>query len=178
MKKAILSILAIFLAFFTFSQVNNLNDKIYKHNGEIIQVKVIKVGEYVIAFKYPNEDAEQTIGKLAVEKIEYSGGRFEKISDKVIVNGKDDWEKVQIITDGTTILGLRKGEEIRGKTSSWANYNNQSGADKKATKHLKEAAAEHNAPYILLMTDKNSSAGWSWYGVSQGLKIGVEYTYN
>ncbi len=174
MKKAIVTVLALFALFLAISQVSP-NDKIYKHTGEIIQVKVIKVGEDDITFKYPNEDAEQTIGKLAVDKIEYSSGRFEKISDKVVVNGKGDWEKVQIVTDANTVVGLRKGEEIAGKTSSWISYNTQAGADKKATKHIKESAAEHNAPYVLITADKNSS---NWNGISQGLKKGVIYTYN
>ena len=174
MKKTLVTVLSVFTVLFSFSQTIP-SDKIYKHIGEIIQVKVIKVGEYVITFKYPNEDAKQTIGKLAVEKIEYGSGRFEKISDKVEINGKDDWEKVQIIIEERSILGLRKGDEISGKTSSWANYNTQSGADKKSTKHIKQAAAEYNAPYVLITFDKNSSNG-SW--VSQGYKRGVIYTYN
>jgi hypothetical protein len=175
MKRAIVTVLALLTVLLSFSQSNTSNDRIFKHSGEVILVKVIKVGEEVITFKYPNEDAEQTIGKLAVEKIEYSSGRVEKISDKIVVNDKNDWEKVQIITDGNIVLGLRKGDELTGKTSSWASYNSQAGADKKATKHIKESAAEHRAPYILITEDKNSS---TWNGVAQGLKKGVAYTYN
>jgi hypothetical protein len=157
-----------------FAQTST-NDKIYKHNGDVVQAKVLKVGESVITFKYPNEDAEHTVGKLAIERIEYSSGRTEKISDKVVINGKADWEKVQIIRDATAIVGLRKGDEISGKTSSWVSYNTQSGADKKATKHIKESAAEHNPPYVLLTADKEVA---NWSGVSQGLKRGVIYSYN
>jgi hypothetical protein len=175
MKRAIVTLLAVFTVFIGFSQTATPNDKIYKHSGEVIQLKIIKVGEGVITFKYPNEDAEQTIGKLAVDRIEYGSGRIEKISDKIVVNGKDDWEKVQMVTDENIILGLRKGEELTGKTSGWVNYNTQAGADNKATKHIKESAAELNAPYILITADKNSS---NWRGVSQGLKKGVAYTYN
>lgn len=174
-KKILLSVVSLFVTFFVAAQVGVTTDKVFKHNGEVLQVKVVKVGGYVIEFKYPGEDVEQTLGKLSVEKIEYCSGRVEKISDKVIINGSDDWEKVQIVTDGTIVIGLRKGEEIRGKTSSWINYNTQAGADKKATKHIKQSAAEQNVPYVLLTGDKNSS---NYYGVSQGLKKGIMYTYN
>jgi hypothetical protein len=174
MKKLVLIILPVLFVAFSFGQMNT-TDKIYKHNGEALQVKILKVSESVITFKYPNEEAEQTLGKLAVDRIEYGSGRTEKVSDKVVINGKGDWEKVQIITDATAIVGLRKGDEISGKTSSWASYNTQSGADKKSTKHIKESAAEHNAPYVLLTADKEVA---NWSGVAQGLKRGFAYTYN
>jgi hypothetical protein len=174
MQKYFLSIVASLITFFSISQTNT-NDKIYKHNGEVILVKVIKVAESVITFKFPSEDVEQTVGKLVVEKIEYSSGRVESISEKVVINGKKDWEKVQIITDKSAVIGLRKGDEINGKTSSWFSYNTQSGADKKSTKHIKETAAEHNVPFILLTTDKEVA---NWSGVAQGLKKGIIYTYN
>jgi hypothetical protein len=174
MRKAIVTVLALFIACNTFSQAVSY-DKIYKHAGDTIRAKVIRVDESVIAFKYPNEDVEQTIGKLAVEKIEYGSGRVEKISDRIDIEGKSDWEKVQIITDAASILGLKKGGEISGKTSGWINMNSQAGADSKATKHLKQSAAEANVPYVLLTADKNSS---SWDGTSQGLKKGVMYSYD
>jgi hypothetical protein len=174
MKRTILAVFAVLCSLFTFAQ-NNPNDKIFSHNGDIIQVKVLRVAENVIVYKFPNEDAEQTIGKLAIDRIEYGSGRVEKISEKIFINGKNDWEKVQIITDKAAILGLRKGNEISGKTSSWVSYNTQAGADRKSTKHIKEAAAEQNAPYILLTADKEEG---NWSGVSQGLKRGVFYTYN
>jgi len=46
-------------------------DKIYKHNGEVVEGKVVKLEEYTVIFKYDGEDAENTIGKYAVEKIVY-----------------------------------------------------------------------------------------------------------
>src|SRR6476646_878295 len=97
-----------------FLDLSNLNEKnkMKKHYGETLDVKVIRVNEFTINFKYPGEDAEQTIGKLAVADITYSSGRKESISDKIVINGKDDWEKVQIITDKSQILGLKKGAEV------------------------------------------------------------------
>lgn len=172
MKKVILFLLAAFIFSSSFSQTTATADKIYKHSGETLDVKVIKVGESTIIYKYPGEDAEQTIGKLAVSKVVYTSGRSEDISEKIVVSDKADWEKVQIITDKAQILGLKKGEEVRGKTSGLLSYNTAGSADKKASRKLKEAAAEMGAPFILLTSDKNDG-----FGVKQSIKNGITYNY-
>jgi len=150
----------------------NAQDKLKKHSGENLDVKVIRVNEATINFKYPNEDAEQTIGKLAVASITYSSGRKEEISEKIVVSSKDDWENVVIVTDASQILGLKKGEEVRGKTSGFISYNTAGSADKKATKRIKEAAAELGAPFVLLSSDKADNMG-----VKQSIKNGIAYNY-
>ncbi|MGK2863711.1 MAG: hypothetical protein ACSLE0_17390 [Chitinophagaceae bacterium] len=170
MKKMIFTLLAGISLLVTQAQ----NDVMIKHNGEKIDVKVVKVGETIIAFKYPGEDAEQTIGKFAVASIKYgTSGRKEVISDKIIISGKNDWEKVQILTDKVQVLGLKQGEEVRGKTSGMLSYNTAGSADKKATKKIKEAAAEDGAPFVLMTSDKNDG-----FGVKQSIKNGIAYNYN
>jgi hypothetical protein len=168
MKKPLLAVTLLLLA---LTQVN-AQDKMKKHSGETLDVKVLRVNDFTINYKYPGEDAEQTIGKLAVAEITYSSGRKEAISDKIVINGKDDWEKVQIITDKAQVLGLKKGGEVRGKTSGLLSYNTAGSADKKATKRIKQDAAEMNAPFILLTGDKNDG-----FGVKQAIKDGVVYSY-
>lgn len=174
MKKAIFSFFA--LTLFAVAAISQTPaaavDKMYKHSGEVIDVKIVRVGETTITYKYPGEDAEQTIGKLAVNKIVYSSGRTEEISDKIVISGKDDWEKVQIITDPGQVVGLKKGDEVRGKTSGMFSYNTAGSADKKATRKIKEAAAEAGAPFILMTSDKSDG-----FGVKQSIKNGVLYNY-
>ncbi len=148
------------------------NDVMLKHSGEKLDVKVLKVGETTVSYKYPGEDAEQTIGKLAVASITYSSGRKEVISEKVLVSGKSDWELVQILTDKSQVLGLKAGESVRGKTSGMLSYNTAGSADKKATRKIKEAAAEAGAPFVLMTSDKNDG-----FGVKQSVKNGVTYSY-
>ena len=147
-------------------------DKLHKHSGQVLDVKVIKVGEFNISFKYPGEDAEQVIGKLAVDKIVYGSGRTEQVSEKIVIGGKEEWEKVQIVTDDAQVVGLKKGEEVRGKTSGLLSYNTAGSADKKASRKIKEAAAELGAPFVLMTSDKNDG-----FGVKQSIKNGVAYTY-
>ncbi len=174
MKKFFLSVLTSLFVLFSFSQAPATTaDKMLKHSGETLSVKVIKVGETTVTYKYPGEDAEQTIGKFAVASITYgTTGRVEKISDKIEVSGKNDWEKVEIVTDKAQVIGLKKGEEVRGKTSGFLSYNSAGTADKKATRKLKEAAAEMNAPFILLTSDKADNMG-----IKQSIKNGVAYSY-
>ncbi len=173
MKTLFLSLIFALFGVVTYAQETASNfDKIFKHSGETIDVKVIKVGEDEITFKYPGEDAEQLIGKLAVKQIVYASGRKEDISPKIDVISKSDWEQVQIATSQSAVIGLKKGDEIRGKTSGMFSYHTAGSADKKATRKLKEAAAEAGAPIILLTADKSDG-----FGIKQSIKKGVMYFY-
>ena len=165
-----LSLFATLIMAFSFAQTN---DKMLKHSGETLDVKIIKVGENSISYKYPGEDAEQTIGKFAVANITYGGsGRKETITEKIVISGKEDWEKVEVLTDASQVLGLKKGEEIKGKTSGFLSYNSAGSADKKAAKRIKEAAAENGSPFILMTSDKTDG-----YGIKQAIKKGIGYSY-
>ena len=177
MKKTILSLLSMLLMVCCASAQTNVaastsSDKLYKHSGETLDVKIIKVGEFTVTYKFPGEDAEQVISKLAVGKIAYSSGRTEEMSEKVVVSGKGDWENVQILTDKAQVVGLKKGDEVRGKTSGMLSYNSAGSADKKASKKIKEAAADAGSPFILLTSDKSDG-----FGVKQSVKNGVMYSY-
>jgi hypothetical protein len=170
MKKLILLFLLALAGLFVFAQTP---DKLKKHSGQTLEVKVTKVNETTINYKYPGEEAEQTISKFAVASITYgASGRVEEISEKIVISGKDDWERVEILTDPSEVIGLKKGEEIRGKTSGYFSYNTAGSADKKATRKIKEEAAELMAPFILLTTDKSDNQG-----VKQSIKKGFTYTY-
>ncbi len=168
MKTALLSLAASLISLFSMAQT----DKLAKHSGETLEVKVVRVGETTIIYKYIGEDAEQTIGKFAVGSITYASGRKETISEKIVVSGKEDWEKVEVFTDKAQVVGLKKGEEIRGKTSGFLTYNSAGSADKKASKRIREAAAELGAPFVLMTSDKSDG-----FGAKQSIKNGVAYMY-
>jgi sRNA-binding regulator protein Hfq len=158
--------------------INAQVDKIYKHNGEVVDGKVVKLEEYTIVFKYDGEDAENTIGKYAIEKIVYGKtGRVEQITDKIIINGEKDWEKVVILEDKSYITGLKKVDEVRGKTGL-INYHTGNTGDKKAEKKLKMAAAAMGCPFILQTADKATvGASSNSLGGSQVIKKGIGYKY-
>jgi sRNA-binding regulator protein Hfq len=112
--KNLLFVLSLFISVAAFSQ----DDKIYMHNGKAVEGTVVRVAEFTVIFKYANEDAEQTVGKYAVEKIVYGkSGREEKVTDKISVLSKDDWEKVVMLVDKSEAAGLTKVNEVKGKTA-------------------------------------------------------------
>lgn len=159
-------------------------DKIFLHSGKTIDGKVVKVDDFKIIFKYDGEDAENTLSKKAIEKIVYNSGREEAISDKIVINGKEDWEKVEILLDVSEIVGLKKVDEIKGKSTGGFSG---SKSDKKANKKLLEAAAEMGCPFVFMTSDQKSGGGGyrGWGGgiasiasSNQSLKKGIGYTYD
>ena len=173
MKKFLLLAVA-FLGFAANAQV----DKIYKHNGEVVDGKVVKLEEYTVIFKYDGEDAENTIGKYAIEKIVYGKtGRVEEVTEKIVINGEADWEKVVILEDKAYIAGLKKVDEVRGKTGL-INYHTGNTGDKKAEKKLKIEAAKMGCPFILQTADKSTvGASSNSLGGSQVITKGIGYKY-
>lgn len=172
--KKILFLATLLVAFATNAQT----DKIFKHNGEEVSGKVIKLEEYTIIFKYDGEDAENTISKYAVQKIVYGkSGRVEEVTEKIDIKGEDDWEKVVILEDKGYIAGLKKVDEVRGKTGL-INYHTGNSGDKKAEMKLKKAAAAIGCPFILMTADKTTvGANSNGLGGSQAIKKGIAYKY-
>lgn len=158
----------------TFAQ----SDIITKHNGETVKGKVVKVDEFTIIFKYDGEDAENTLSKYAIEKIVYGkSGRVEEVTEKIVVSSEEDWEKVMVLEDKSYIAGLKKVEEVRGKTGM-INFQTGNTGDKKAQKKLKMAAAALGCPFILMTSDKTTvGANSNQLGGTQSIKTGIAYKY-
>ena len=130
MKKIILLFSMILTTSFVVAQA----DVISKHSGENVTGKVIRVDEYTVVFKYDGEDAENSIGKYAIEKIVYGkSGRVEDVTEKIVVSGEADWEKVVILEEKSYIAGLKKVGDVRGKTGL-INFQTGNTGDKKAEK--------------------------------------------
>ncbi len=174
MKKIILVLAMLISGAMANAQV----DVITKHNGEVVKGKVVKLEEFTIVFKYDGEDAENTISKYAVQKIVYGkSGRVEEVTDKIVVSTEDDWEKVVVLEDKAYISGLKKVDEVRGKTGL-INYHTGNTGDKKAEMKLKKAAAAIGCPFILMTSDKTTSGyNSNQLGGSQAIKTGIGYKY-
>jgi sRNA-binding regulator protein Hfq len=174
MKKTILLFILMLTTSFTFAQ----SDIITKHSGETVKGKVLRVDEYVVVFKYDGEDAENSIGKYAIEKIVYGkSGRVEDVTEKIVVSTEDDWEKVIILEEKSYIAGLKKVGEVRGKTGL-INFQTGNTGDKKAQKKLKMAAAAIGCPFVLMTSDKTTvGANSNAIGGSQAIKTGLAYKY-
>ncbi len=99
---------------------------------------------------------------------------YKKISEKIIVFGKKDADKVQIIEDKDQAEGLKKGAVIEGQTSAF-NWRSADASGRKALQKLKEKAAEANAPFVFMTLDHDTQNA---YGMgAKGLKKGLIYTY-
>ncbi|MDD5151531.1 MAG: hypothetical protein PHC28_13820 [Flavobacterium sp.] len=174
MKKITLLFLMSLTTSLIFAQV----DVITKHSGETVKGKVLRVDEYTVVFVYDGEDAENSIGKYAIEKVVYGkSGRVEDVTEKIVVNGEADWEKVIILEEKSYIAGLKKGGEVRGKTGL-INFQTGNTGDKKADKKLKMAAAAIGCPFILMISDKTTvGASSNSLGGTQAIKTGIGYKY-
>jgi len=171
--KKLFSIIALMLFCVAFGQT----DAIYKHNGEVVKGKVLRLDEFTITFVYEGEEAENKLTKYAVAKIVYKSGRTEEITDKIVINSEKDWEKVIILEDITYSAGLKRVDEVRGKTGL-INFQTGNTGDKKAEKKLKMDAAAMGCPFVLLTADKATvGANSNQLGGQQVIKKGVAYRY-
>ena len=152
MKKIILLLTLVFGFNITNAQV----DVIKKQIGETLRGKIISVDDNVIFFTYDGKNEEFTIAKNAVEKITYGKtGQVVKTSNKIIVNGEADWQKVVILESLNLTAGLEVGAKI-GTSTDLANFDS-SKADSAVIKRLKMQAAALGYPFILISTDKASN---------------------
>lgn len=176
MKKFILAAVVALFSISTYGQ----SDSIYMHNGTIISGKVKKITEHTIVFTYDNEDAEQTYGKYAVGKVVYGkSGRVQELTKKITVRSKEDWEDVIVLENSDDVAGLRRGDDVRGKTA-FINLRTGGGSDRKALEYLKKDAADQGCPFVLITSDKDIDRkgfeGGS-LGQIQSIKKGIAYKY-
>lgn len=160
--------------------VNAQSDQIFLHNGQTISGKVSKIAEHTVTFTYDGEDAEQVLGKFAVEKVVYGkSGRQQDVSEKIDISGVDGWKNVIIIENLEEVAGLKRKGEFKGKTG-FINYRTGAGSDRKAQEKLQKDAASEGCQFVLMTMDKDidrkgSSGGG--FGQNQTIKKGVGYSY-
>ena len=161
MRTIILTLIFSIIAFQSQAQTDQV-DRIYKHNGDVVEAYVLEITEYGINFVYPGEDVQYTLSKHAVEKIFFGQTqRVEIFTDKIDVSGKDGWKNVVILYERTDVAGLEKGGEIRGRTAL-INWHTIDTGDQKATEKLKKRAAAMGYPFVIILTEKivvNGSSG-------------------
>ena len=167
MHKLTLPFLTLLLALAFTGNATAQTDKLYKHDGETVKGKIIKVGEFTITYSYDGETAQQVISKYAVAKIEYASGRTEDITERIKIGGKDDWEKVTFVEDKACVVGLKKLTEIDVWSYGWTSGN----SDRRVTKKIKTAAASKGGEFILVASEKNGSYS------GEAMKRASIYTY-
>lgn len=169
MKKALLSTLGCLLAFTGYSQ-----DKLYTHKGDVYDVYVKEVSENSVKFTYPNEQSINTLSKNTIEKIEFESGRTESMSEKIIIQGKEDWEKVIITNLESDVQGLTKGSELKAKAKG-TTFTSQGRVEERAFEKLKKEAAAKGYHTLLILTTTGKS-GSPYSSASSSIRaIGYKY---
>jgi hypothetical protein len=153
-------------------------DTLHFHNGKKVVGKIISVNEYTITYRYQNEDATQTAGRYAVEKINYQSGRIDDISEKITIDGIEDWEKVMLLEDRTQIAGLKKGSIIRSNTR-FLNLHSANTSERKSFERLLKEAAKINSPFLYITNEHETLyPGLIWsIGATQQVKRAVAFGY-
>ena len=125
MKRTIILILFATLTNIVFCQIEIKNDTIFQLNNEILVCKVININEFEIVYSFVGEVLTNTISKKQVKEIHFGSGRVQKFSEKIIINGENDWEKVMLTTIETDIIGLTKKGDVKGNAvgTTLANMN-------------------------------------------------------
>ncbi|WP_254411498.1 hypothetical protein [Dyadobacter diqingensis] len=129
-------------------QFASAQDIIVKHNGSKLEAKVNYVTESVVVYTSPGENSSGKLGKAEVEKIIYKSGRVELISQKIVVNGHDDWKKIVLTSNPLSVVGLIKKGEI--KVKSGRESHGTASFDSKEVEKMKKQAADMGAHVILV----------------------------
>ena len=156
-------------------------DKLIKLNSEEVLVNMLSVDENTISFTYPGEKVVNTLSKNQIKEIDFANGRVEKLTDKVVIRGEQDWEKVQVTTLESEVAGLSRKGEVRAKASGGSALSNQAIVDARATEKLKRAAAKMGAHIILIQAQNTQRGALGAFGhmgqVPTSIKQGIAYGY-
>ena len=169
MKKIVLSALGCLLAVSAYSQ-----DKLYTHKGDTLNVYIKEVNENSIKFTYPNEQSVNTLSKNVIEKIEHQSGRVEQVSEKIVIKGFKDWEKVVVTNLESDVQGLTKGEEMKAKAKG-TTFTSQGRVEARAFDKLKKEAASKGYHTLLILTTTGKSG--SPYSSSSSSIRAIGYKY-
>jgi hypothetical protein len=155
-----------------------LEDTLVLHNGNKIIGTVSSINHYTISFKYKNEKTEQQLSNYAIEKIQFESGRTQLITEKISIQGEEDWEKVIILEDKEQRTGLKRISDIHAHTK-FINLHTANSGNNKVTEKLKREAAKLNCPFLLINFDRATVYNGlikSW-GAIQEIKKAFCYNY-
>lgn len=151
-------------------------DKIVFHNGTVADGKVKQVTDECITFVYSGEDAENIIGVNALSEIRFESGRTQQLSQKYIVNSKDDWENVQVVYDKSRVIGLKSLGQVEKHSSGTWSFSITSGHfSEKTLKKIRQEAAKKGACIVLVTHQQSNSGGFFQDGHAS--MTGELYTY-
>jgi hypothetical protein len=119
---------------------------IIKHSGDSLQVYLDKVTEENVRYSTLPKGTVQGISKRSVREIQYADGHTETLSEKIEINGEEDWEKVEVSTSFRQTPGLARRGIVRLNDKTDKNIKTQVDALQK----LRREAAKLKAHLIVV----------------------------
>ncbi len=144
----------------SISMVCSAQDKVTFHNGSVADGKVTEVTDQFIKFIYQGEETVNTYGSIGVSEITFASGRKQYITDKIIINNGNDWEKVRVAYDKNEVMGMKSmGRIEKHSNGAWSMHNSEGHFMKKALMKAQKEAAKKGACCVLVVSQSNGNAG-------------------
>jgi hypothetical protein len=143
-------------------------DQIVQLNGTTLNVKVRAVTTQNITYSPPGEDVLYTISPNVVRKITFASGRVQMISQRVDIQGAEDWELVTITVVPADVQGLVAKGEVIGRGIPFSGLSNPTKVNERAIKEFKQEAAKLGAHMILFTTEFGYGPGVVKKGIAYG----------
>jgi hypothetical protein len=149
--------------FITFSlQFFAQSHILVKHNGDKINVNYLRTNNNTIFYNSSKNQVEETISTFAIaELIDKSTNTAAKISDKVVVSGAEDYNKVVIIdpnqTSGLFLIknSLKFDNRVKGQSPLSVKQRNEMA--------LKRRAAKDGIPFVSLIENNRRESSAKMY---------------
>ena len=149
-------------------------DTIYKIEGKIMPVDVIKVTPQFVSFLVPGSTETYTMSRKEVQKIIYKNGRVEEYNKPVFEMVDDySWEAVWLTEDKKEVAELYRRGKISAKSP--ASSRSPKAAKKNAIIRLQKKAANMKG-VVVLVTKKQATGGYGEYPgyYIEGVVYGLE----
>jgi hypothetical protein len=148
--------------------------QIYKLNGEVLSVKIIKISPSSVDFYIAGEETNiKQEPKSNLSKILYTDGHeeiFSKTNEITSntnypkINGQNDWQLVVVTEDKSAIIGLKEVQKLKANSFWGGAIWTKKGVDA-CYADLKKKAAELGCP-VVLVTDKKTGGVTSVEGIA------------
>lgn len=159
LKKLLVSLSFILCALQAYNQ--EALDTIFKIEGKVMPVDVIKVTQQYVSFKVTGETDIYTMERKQVQKIIYKNGRVEEYNKPVFELIDDySWEAVWLTEDKKDVIELFKRGEVTAKSP--ASSRSPKAAKKNATIRLQKKASALKGS-VVLVTKKQATGGYGEY---------------
>lgn len=149
-------------------------DTIYKIEGKILPVDVIKVTPQFVSFLVPGSSETYTMARKEVQKIIYKNGRIEEYNKPVFQMVDDySWEAVWLTEDKKEVAELYRRGTASAKSP--ASSRSPKAAKKNAIIRLQKKAANMKG-VVVLVTKKQATGGYGEYPgyYIEGIVYGLE----